>query len=268
MPSYPDDSAAHLSTTLGAMPTGSVVSEVAKRLLDFFTSGQIEPGTRLPPERSLATSLGVGRSAVREALAALEILGIVIVRPGSGTYLRGSVSELLPRTLSWGLMLGEPRTRELIEVRHGLEVYCARLAAERIDDAGVGRLRGRLTVMRDNQDDDGDLKAFVEADMLFHLEIAEAAGNLVLQELLQSTRSLLRVWVERALRDGRHARLAVAEHERVFAAMAARDPDGAAAAMGEHMRTAGRRVANAITPAGTAPGVGAGGAAATGDQPG
>ena len=66
--------------------------------MDLFTSGSIQPGTRLPPERHLATVLGVGRSAVREALAALEILGIVDVRPGSGTYLRGTASELLPQT--------------------------------------------------------------------------------------------------------------------------------------------------------------------------
>ena len=105
---------AKISAALGPMEQGSVVSEVAERLLAYFTSGDIAVGTRLPAERTLAASLGVGRSAVREALAALEILGIVIVRPGSGTYLRDGVSELLPRTLSWGLMLGAPRTRELV----------------------------------------------------------------------------------------------------------------------------------------------------------
>ncbi|BCW52689.1 MULTISPECIES: hypothetical protein [unclassified Arthrobacter] len=58
---------------------------------------------------------------------ALEILGIVVVRPGSDTYLRDGVSELLPRTLSWGLMLGAPRTRELVELRGGLEVQASQL---------------------------------------------------------------------------------------------------------------------------------------------
>src|SRR5690606_36718933 len=67
---------------LGTLPTGTPVSEVARRLLDLFTSGSIEPVTRLPSERQLAASLAVGRSAVCEALAALEILGIVQVRPG------------------------------------------------------------------------------------------------------------------------------------------------------------------------------------------
>lgn len=74
-------SSAQIVDALGTLPTGTPVSEVARRLLDLFTSGSVEPGTRLPSERQLAASLAVGRSAVREALAALEILGIVQVRP-------------------------------------------------------------------------------------------------------------------------------------------------------------------------------------------
>src|ERR1700712_4012478 len=112
MPAYRDDQSAEITAALGALPSGSAVSVVAPRLLDLFTGGSIAPGTRLPPERQLAASLEVGRSAVRETLAALEILGVVDVRPGSGTYLRGSARELLPETLNWGLMLAAPRTLE------------------------------------------------------------------------------------------------------------------------------------------------------------
>jgi GntR family transcriptional repressor for pyruvate dehydrogenase complex len=126
MPAFPDDRSAEISASLGALPSGTPVSEVARRLMDLFTSGSIEPGTRLPPERHLAATLEVGRSAVREALAALEILGIVDVRPGSGTYLRGTASELLPQTLRWGLLIGQKSTAELLELRSGLEIYVAR----------------------------------------------------------------------------------------------------------------------------------------------
>src|SRR5262249_19388658 len=87
MPAYRDNRSAEIGAALGAPPSGSAVSAVATSLLDLFTGGSLEPGTRLPPERQLATTLGVGRSAVREALAALEILGIVEVRPGAGTFL-------------------------------------------------------------------------------------------------------------------------------------------------------------------------------------
>src|SRR4051794_9368469 len=134
MPAYRDDQSAEITAALGSLPAGSAVSVVANRLLDLFTSGSIAPGTRLPPERQLAASLEVGRSAVREALAALEILGVVDVRPGSGTSLRGSASELLPQPLSWGVLLGERSTAELLELRSGLEIFVARLAAERLTE--------------------------------------------------------------------------------------------------------------------------------------
>jgi GntR family transcriptional repressor for pyruvate dehydrogenase complex len=219
------------------------VSAVAKRLLEIFTSGEIEAGTRLPPERQLASTLGVGRSAVREALAALEILGIVDVRPGSGTYLRGSASELLPQTLSWGLMLGEPRTLELIEVRGALEIYAARLAASRITHEALERLGSRVEEMRSSI---GNLKAFVEADLQFHLELASSIDNTVLLDLLQSIRSLLRVWADRAVQEPAEAQAAIDEHTAVFEAISTRDPDAAASAMAVHMHTAGKRLAGSI----------------------
>jgi GntR family transcriptional repressor for pyruvate dehydrogenase complex len=211
--------------------------------MDLFTSGDIAPGTRLPPERQLASTLGVGRSAVREALAALEILGIVDVRPGSGTYLRGSASELLPQTLSWGLMLDEPKTRELIEVRGALEIYAARLAATRMTDEGIASLGARVDEMRANLE---NLPAFVDADLQFHLELARSTDNTVLLDLLQSIRSLLRVWVDRAVQDPGEALAAIEEHAAVQAAIATRDPDAAASAMAVHMHTAGRRLEGAL----------------------
>jgi GntR family transcriptional repressor for pyruvate dehydrogenase complex len=232
-------SSAKISEALGSVGQGSVVSEVAERLLAYFTSGDIAPGTRLPAERQLAASLGVGRSAVREALAALEILGIVVVRAGSGTYLRDGISELLPRTLSWGMMLGAPRTRELVELRSGLEVQAAQLAAERITNEALERMKGNLATMAASLD---DLSAFVEADAAFHREIAEGSGNQVLQELLQSIRSLLRIWVDRALTDERHAAAALKEHTEIHAALEARDPGAVTASMRSHMETASRRL--------------------------
>lgn len=242
MPAYPEDDPTNLRLELELVPKGTAVSEVVKQLIGLLTTGELVPGSRLPPERHLAEKLGVGRSAVREALAALEILGIVSVRPGSGTYLRDNTSELLPTTLSWGLMLNAARTRELIEVRGGLETQAATLAAQRVNDDDVTALREYVDVMRDSFD---DLDAFLQADIRFHLRIAMAADNVVLRDLLQSTRSLLRLWVERGLRHRDQAEVAYDEHLRVFEAIAARDPEAAGEAMRAHMSTAGERVGHA-----------------------
>ena len=78
--------------------------EIARRLLDYFLSGEVEPGERIPSERRLAESLGVGRSLVREALKSLHLLGLLEVRQGDGTYLKRTDSELLPQVIEWGLL--------------------------------------------------------------------------------------------------------------------------------------------------------------------
>ncbi|MGI8459349.1 MAG: FadR/GntR family transcriptional regulator [Propionibacteriaceae bacterium] len=244
MPSYPSADAAALSVALGgSVQTTTAVAEVTRRLLDYFTGGTVEPGTRLPAERQLAQTMGVGRSAIREALAALEVLGVVDVRPGSGTYLRGGTSELLPQTLSWGMLLGQPKTRELVEVRHGLEVQVARLAASAITDEQLAELSAQLTIMRVSG---SDFEAFVAADMIFHQVLTAGAANGLLEQILQSVRSLLRVWVERALNDAEHARVTCREHAAIVAALRHRDPEAAAVAMSEHMDSAGARLLAAV----------------------
>lgn len=221
----------------------SVVSEVARRLLDYLTSGSIKPGSRLPPERQLATSLGVGRSTIREALAALDLLGIVKIRPGSGSYLVGSHSDLLPQTITWGLLLRQARLLEMVEARQFLEVICARLAAERATPEDVVRLGAHLDAMRVHAH---DLGRFVDADVAFHLETAVIGRNSVLSEMLSSVRSLLQVWVERAVRAEGSTTGTLEEHTRVFEAIRAGDPAAAEAAMHAHMDSASRRLRTSI----------------------
>jgi GntR family transcriptional regulator, transcriptional repressor for pyruvate dehydrogenase complex len=245
VPAFRSDDPALVQMELKAVPRGSAVSEVVRQLTTLLSSGQFAPGSRLPPERQLAEELGVGRSAVREALAALDVLGIVTVRPGSGTYLRDSMSELLPTTLSWGLMLSAQHTSQLSEVRAALEVRAAALAAERIDDAGIAALRESLDHQDANLD---DLPAFIEADAQFHVTLARASDNEVLGDLLQTIRSLLRLWVDRGLRRREQAETACREHRAVYEAIVARDPQAAEAAMRDHMRTAVDRVEHANDP--------------------
>jgi GntR family transcriptional repressor for pyruvate dehydrogenase complex len=239
MPAYPGDTSAEISAALSALPSGTPVSEVARRMLDLFTSGSIAPGTRLPPERRLSATLGVGRSAVREALAALEILGIVDVRPGSGTYLRGTASELLPQTLRWGLLIGERNTHELLELRSGLEIYVARLAAARGDAADVAKVGDHLERMRAGL---GNLKAFAKADLDFHDALGRASGNDMLVDLLHVVRSLLQVYADRAVHDEAEALIALEEHDAVYRAVVRGDEDAAASAMAVHMATASQRL--------------------------
>ncbi|MBR8745204.1 FadR/GntR family transcriptional regulator [Nocardiopsis sp. MG754419] len=245
MPSNPTDPDSEFSGRLSAIRATTPTAAVASELLSYLTAGDLAPGARLPSERKLAETLGTGRSAVREALAALEILGVVEVRPGSGTYLRSGSSELLPRTLSWGLMLGTRNTADLTEIRTSLEVLAARLAALNAGPDDVRRLRGHLATMRENADL-GDRDAFVEADARFHQELAAASQNIALANVLQSVRALLRVWVDRGVAKEEDARIAIEEHARVLDALEGNDAVKANEAMVAHMDTAATRVLSSV----------------------
>ncbi len=239
MPAFSENDPLNVSLELQTVPAGSPASVVARQLVHLLTDGSLAPGSRLPAERVLAEQLGVGRSAVREALAALEILGIVQIRPGSGTYLRGGTSDLLPTTLSWGLMLAADRTAELLEVRSSLERTAAALAATNASDAELDQLGRYLERQEANLD---DAEAFIEADIRFHVQIARVSGNEVLADLLASLRSMLRVWVDRGVRTREGASSAFEEHRAVYEAMRRRDVSGVDAAMRHHMQTASARI--------------------------
>ncbi len=238
-----DDLGVILAKGLDTIPRESVVSSVAQKLLDQFTSGRVAPGTRLPSERQLVASLQVGRSAVREALAALDILGIVDVRPGSGTCLRATSSDLLPRTINWGLILGQPRTHDLVEMRQHLEVLSAGLAAERATDADISAIGSHIDEMRRAVK---NVAQFVDADVAFHLAVAGAAKNSVLSDILHSVRELLHVWVERTSPDRSATETSLAEHIAIYQAIASRDPEAAQDAMQKHMAIASERLRKSL----------------------
>ena len=231
-------------STLGTSPLErtSAVTSVAKLLLEELSSGGFAPGTRLPAERELAATLQVSRSTLREAMAALDLLGILEIRPGSGSYLRAHSAELLPQALKWGLMLGQPQTQDLVEVREHLEVLAAALAAARATPDDVQRLGDVLHRMQGT----ASVEDFVEADLAFHLETAVIAGNSVLSDLLHSIRSLLLAWFDRTLRVPGTMEATLGEHEAVFDAIRRRSPQRAEKAMKTLMDAADLRLKTSL----------------------
>jgi GntR family transcriptional repressor for pyruvate dehydrogenase complex len=217
--------------------------EVTQQLLGYLLSGRIRPGTRLPSERQLAERLGVGRSAVREAIKSLSLLGLLEVRQGSGAYLSGHSSDLLPRVLEWGLLLGEPSMRDIIELRHHLEVAATGLAAQRASSEDVQQLRELVARMSEAGT---DVPAYVDADLAFHLCLAQAGGNAVLASLISNIGSLTRVWATRVLEHAGETASSLAMHEPIVDAVAAGDVEAARRAMDAHMQRATQRLRAAL----------------------
>jgi DNA-binding FadR family transcriptional regulator len=172
-------------------------------------------------------------------MAALDVLGIIEVRPGSGAYLTSDSAGLLPQAIKWSLLLGQPRTKDLVEVREHLEVLAAKLAAGRATDDDIASLKACVEAMREAGD---DVDAFVAADLAFHFEMARIAGNSVLQDILHSIRSLLLVWFDRTLRVSGTIAETLLEHEAVFEAIRTRSPAKAERRMKQLMDAADARL--------------------------
>ncbi|KAA1396056.1 FadR/GntR family transcriptional regulator [Aeromicrobium ginsengisoli] len=217
----------------------SVSQEVIKALTQSFFSGGLLPGHRLPSERQLSESLGVSRSAVRDAIQSLGLLGILDIRQGDGTYLRGTGSNFLPAVIEWGLFLGEKRLFDLVEARQQLEIILAGFAATRRTQEEVDRLAELIELMRDP---DISSEAFIEADIEFHFMIAEVARNGALRDVLTSITGLLRAWMARSISAAGETRSSFQEHEVVFEAIRDKDSRGARAAMRRHLSQAERRL--------------------------
>lgn len=216
----------------------TLATEIARRLLAYLLSGKISPGERIPSERNLSTTLGVGRSVVREALKSLTVLGLIDVRQGDGTYLKRTDSELLPQAIEWGLLLGAKRITDLVEARHYLEVVLAGLAAERRDEAGLGEMRRCVETMARA----GNPDEFVEADIAFHFAVATGAGNQSMLQIMRSIRGLLQVWISRVMHAADSSRPTWEEHAAILDAIDRQDVAGARAAMEAHMAGATRRL--------------------------
>lgn len=235
-----DDSAG----AMGRITRSSVTTDVAHRLIDYVRSGKISPGERLPSERQLAADLGVGRSAIREALAALDLLGVIATRQGSGSYFNAGTSQMLPRTIEWALMLGDRHTLDLMEARSTIEVAIAGFAAERATDDMIEELGETMAAMEAAS---ADPDRMTDADLEFHLQLATIAGNSVLSELLRSIQALLRAWISRGLTaDDKRAQHTLDEHRAILEAIRGRDADAARARMQEHMSSAASRLKKSV----------------------
>ncbi|MEU6034341.1 FCD domain-containing protein [Actinomadura sp. NPDC047616] len=173
--------------TLRTARRSSLVDQVIEQLRSEITAGAWPVGAKIPPEPALAASLGVGRNTVREAVRALTHAGLLDSRQGDGTYVRATseMSGAVRRRLQ------AAELAEILEVRRGLEVEAARLAAARRTDADIAAIAAALA-RRDAAWASGDHAVFVEADLAFHTAVVEATHNRVLTDLYRDFSAALR----------------------------------------------------------------------------
>ncbi|MEL7312183.1 MAG: FadR/GntR family transcriptional regulator [Pseudomonadota bacterium] len=204
----------------------AVADQLQRRILD----GVYSPGDRLPGERELADEMGVSRVTIREAEIALQAMGYIVVKPGSGAY----VSEPTSRH---DADIPTVSALELTQARLLFESEAAALAARNISEETLSRLEDLVDVMSQTHADGDD--ASLLADREFHLTIAAASGNIAVQYTIES---LWRMRVELPNVQEAHdtvcsedlARERGREHRAICQALSDRDPSAARSAMQGH----------------------------------
>ena len=193
-----------------------------------------------PPERELAATLDVGRSAVREALRVLQAQGLISSSTGrsGGTWLTPTRGDALARIFRLHLAVAGSGISELTETRVALERSSAASAAEQATGADLAELAELTERMRAT----ADVGAFTDLDTDFHVAIAHCANSGLVADLTVAVREAVREPIRAAQErmadwEGFRLRL-IQEHELIHSAIAGRDPERAAAAMDAHIRAA------------------------------
>ncbi len=209
-----------------------IVGQIEQRI----EKGELKVGDQLPSERELAEQFAVSRTAVREAVKALHEKGLVEILAGRGTFITNGATDKIRNSLGLLMKFGATNgAANLVEVRGILEPEIAAIAATRITDEYIIAMQDAVNIMEaataSNNSD-----AFVEADLDFHLALAEATQNPIIPALMDSVIDLLREQRKRTGNVSGGLARGQYHHKIILDAVIKRDPDAARQAMQDHLQ--------------------------------
>jgi GntR family transcriptional repressor for pyruvate dehydrogenase complex len=215
----------------------NLTNEIVERLAEEIVGGKLQPGARLPTEQEMVAAMGVSRTVVREAVAALRAEGLVVTRQGVGAFVASDISRR-PFRLTPVELFSLQEVLDVMELRTSVEVEAAGLAAERATTTARRRIGKALDAV-DRAIASGE--GAVDEDFAFHRAIAEATGNSQFARFLEYLgrfiipRQSVRLAAHR--REGRRAYLDLIqqEHRAIRTAIDAGDGAGAREAMRRHL---------------------------------
>lgn len=209
--------------------------QIVGQMLDLIRSGQLSEGDRLPPERELATQMGVSRVTVRDALRVLEAMGLVAIRVGSsgGAFVTQPSADIVGESVSNILFMRGFKPQAIAEARLVLELGILDLVVDRITEEDLQALREICQQSR-AQLDAGEYNRGLSIG--FHTRLAKGAQNEAIAMLAESFSGPLSMAAVRASEVREDAqRQTVIEHERILAALEAGDQDRVSQEMVKHL---------------------------------
>lgn len=170
--------------------TKRIYQSIIEQFIEHIRNGKLKVGQKLPPERSLAEMFQVSRASIREALSAMEVIGLIEVRPGDGSIITEMNIAHFINTISPLLNKNEHMEKELLEFRKMIELQAVELAAKKHTHEELNTLEKGIELAK-IAIDNNDSAAGVEADILFHKSIFELTGNMILIKAAECVSCLL-----------------------------------------------------------------------------
>lgn len=213
-----------------------VYEQVVDQIKEMVRVGQIKKGDKLPTERVMAEELQVSRTSIREAMRALEVVGLIESRQGAGNYIREEFDDVLLEPLSIVFMLQNGTNKDIFELREVLELSTIFLSVMRISDEELKKLGELVERFKTSRDEEENVKI----DSEFHSIIVKGANNVLITNLLEGVSEL----VDKFISEGRRAILSdegnrgklLDFHEKIYLAIKNRDAYSAYTHMQEHFQ--------------------------------
>ncbi|WP_192623139.1 FadR/GntR family transcriptional regulator [Desulfomicrobium macestii] len=210
-----------------------IYEEITSRLQTMEQNDDLKPGDRLPPERQLAIMFGVSRNSVREAIKSLEQHGVLISKPGAGTYIAENSQANLAMAMGDAFARERHRLDDIFELRLLLEPQIAHLAAQRITKKELQKMQSLISAYTKNMRDGLPVYFY---DQAFHDAIAAATGNQSITLLMDQMHELLRESRDEALQSSVRSAKSLEDHQKILEALSMRDPERAREAMTDHLK--------------------------------
>jgi len=219
--------------------TKRLYEEIVEQIKRLLTEGKLKPGDKLLAEREMAEQFQVSRASVREAIRTLEMLGIIDIRPGEGTFIRDTETDDIIRPLAMFLAVERSSLLDMFEMRRIFETATAGLAAQRASEEELDQIEAMLENMRERLNLQDPARG-EEFDAAFHYAVAEATHNSLLTKLFKTVseefakaNSVARRQLYQSGEE--NAQKIIDQHAEILAGIRSRSPEVASKAMLSHL---------------------------------
>ncbi len=221
-----------------------VYEHVIEQIQEMIMDGKLKKGDKLPSERELAELLNVSRTSIREAIRALDVIGLVESRQGEGTFIKEKLEGNFFEPLAVMFMLNSEKRQDILELRTTIEIGAAYLAAKRIKKEDEYELKDLLNKMKEAEDEQGRAKY----DKQLHYKIAQISGNYFMMNLLNGISMLMESFIiyarEKILEAVDDKDLLIRHHENICNSIIEKKPKEASDAMRIHLDLIYEHLAN------------------------